>query len=137
MMSTDVMRVVSCVALSLALVSCGGGGDVAGDSTEFAVSPKENKLELGEGASCSDASQVPPVVVTIIGGQPPFRIINSSPEALVVDKTEATGKDPQFRVSYYKNAVVCVNPGTITVLDYHSRSVSFEYSVEIKEATSE
>lgn len=136
-MSKDVMRAVSGAVLLLALTSCGGGGDVAGDSAEFAVSPKENTLKLGAGASCSDASQVPPVVVTIIGGQPPYRIVNSSPEALVVDKTEATGKDPQFRVSYYKNAVVCVNPGTITVLDYHSQVASFEYSVEVEEATTE
>lgn len=103
------------IVVVAALASCGGGGDVAGDSSEFSVSPKENKLTLGVGARCSDASEVPPTVVTIIGGQPPYRIVNSSPEALVVDKTEATGKDPQFRVSYYKNAVVCVDPGTITV----------------------
>jgi hypothetical protein len=118
------------VGVMLSLASCGGGGDIAGDSSEFAVSPKDNTLTLGAGASCADASQVPPVVVTIIGGQPPYRIVNSSPEALVVDKTEATGKDPQFKVSYYENAVVCVNPGTITVLDYHSRVATFEYSVE-------
>jgi hypothetical protein len=136
MMINDVVRAVSGAVVLLALASCGGGGDIAGDSSEFAVSPKENKLELGPGSNCADASVVPPIVVTIIGGQPPFRIVNSSPEALVVDKTEATGKDPQFKVSYYRNAVVCVNPGTITVLDYHSRVASFEYSVEIKEATS-
>jgi hypothetical protein len=125
-----VVRAFFGVGIVLSLASCGGGGDIAGDSSEFAVSPKENTLTLGTGASCADASQVPPVVVTIIGGQPPYRIVNSSPEALVVDKTEATGKDPQFKVSYYENAVVCVNPGTITVLDYHSRVATFEYAVE-------
>jgi hypothetical protein len=134
MMINDVVRAVSGAVVLLALVSCGGGGDIAGDSTEFDITPKENKLELPAGASCGDASRVPPVVVTIIGGQPPFRIINSSPEALVVDKTEATGKDPQFKISYYRNAVVCVNPGTVTVLDYHSRSASFEYSVEVADS---
>lgn len=48
----------------------------------------------------------------------------------MVDKTEAAGKDPQFRVSYYKDAVVCVNPGVITVLDYHSEAVTFEYKLD-------
>jgi hypothetical protein len=134
MMKKNWMRVLGGASLVLVLASCGGGGDIAGDSSEFAVSPKENKLTLAAGSSCADASQVPPVVVTIVGGQAPFRIINSSPEALVVDKTEATGKDPQFKVSYYSNAVVCVNPGTVTVLDYHSKVATFEYSVEQDEA---
>lgn len=132
-MLKSALRLVGVCFAALAMVSCGGGGDIAGDSSEFAVSPKENELKLGAGSRCRDASRVPPVVVTIVGGQPPFRIINSSPEALVVDKTEATGKDPQFRVSYFPQAVVCVNPGTVTVLDYHSQAAVFEYSVEIEE----
>lgn len=123
-------RALGSLGVCLLFASCGGGGDVAGDSTTFAVSPKSFKLSLASGSACSAASEAPPVVVTIIGGQPPYRIINSSPESLVVDKTEATGKDPQFRVSYYQDAVLCVAPGTITVLDYHSKVTTFEYSVE-------
>lgn len=119
---------------SFLLASCGGGGDIAGDSTEFSVSPKEYGLKLGAGSRCRDASKTPPIVVTIIGGQAPFRIINSAPEALVVDKTEASGKDPQFRISYSETAVLCTDPGVVTVLDYHSRVASFEYSIEIEDA---
>ena len=131
-MSKSTLRVLIGTVTALALASCGGGGDVAGDSSEFAVSPKEFALKLGAGSRCRDASQMPPVVVTIVGGQPPFRIVNASPEALVVDKTEASGKDPQFRVTYYPSAVICVDPGVITVLDYHSQAASFEYKVEIE-----
>lgn len=120
---------VAAVVGTLLLVSCGGGGDIAGDSTEFSVSPEEYKFT---GPSCSSASQFQAIVVTIVGGQGPFRIINSSPEALSVDKTEASGKDPQFRVSY-KNTNLCTDPATITVLDYHSRVATFEYSVEVEE----
>ncbi|MGS5088712.1 hypothetical protein ACVC7V_19710 [Hydrogenophaga sp. A37] len=119
---------------SILLVSCGGGGDVAGDSTEFSVFPDKYALKLGAGSRCRDASKTPPVVVTIIGGQPPFRIINSAPEALVIDKTEASGKDPQFRISYSADAVVCTDPGVVTVLDYHSRVASFEYSIEVEQS---
>lgn len=133
-MLEKVMQMVGIVAAVFALTSCGGGGDVAGDSSEFALSPTENTLKLSAGSRCSDAADAPPVVVTIIGGQPPYRIVNSSPEALVIDKTEATGKDPQFKISYYENAIVCVNPGTITVLDYHSKVATFEYSVDLEEA---
>lgn len=111
------------------LVSCGGGGDIAGDSADFSVNPEEYKFT---GPSCNSASQFQPIVVTIVGGQAPYRIVNSSPETLSVDKTEATGKDPQFRVSY-KNTNLCSDPATITVLDYHSRVATFEYSVDVEE----
>lgn len=133
-MLKNAARMACGIAVVFSLASCGGGGDIAGDSSEFAVSPKENKLDLPAGSRCRDAAGAPPVVVTIIGGQPPYRIVNSSPEALVIDKTEATGKDPQFKVSYFPNAVLCVNPGVVTVLDYHSQVATFEYSVEIEKA---
>jgi hypothetical protein len=116
------------------LVSCGGGGDIAGDSTEFSVTPEEFNLTLTAGTSCSAASTLKPVIVTIVGGQGPFRIVNSSPEALSIDKTQATGKDPQFRVSYRSDSRLCSDPATVTVLDYHSRVATFEYSVEVEDA---
>lgn len=125
--------ILGSLLVSFVLASCGGGGDIAGDSTEFSVSPEKYELELGEGARCSDASKVPPVVITIIGGQAPFRVVNSAPESLVIDKTEVTGKDPQFRISYSSDAVLCTKPGVVTILDYHSRVASFEYSVTVKE----
>lgn len=132
-MKNSWMQALGGAGLLFVLVSCGGGGDIAGDnSSEFVVSPKSHKLKLNADNQCADASLAPPVVVTIIGGQAPFRIINSSPEVLVVDKTEATGKDPQFKVSYNENAVLCANPGTVTVLDYHSKTATFEYSVDIE-----
>jgi hypothetical protein len=120
---------VAVVAGTFFLVSCGGGGDIAGDSTDFSVNPDEYKFT---GPSCASASQFQAIVVTIVGGQAPYRIINSSPETLSIDKTEATGKDPQFRVSY-KNTNLCSDPATVTVLDYHSRVATFEYSVDVEE----
>lgn len=125
---------VAAIAGTFFLVSCGGGGDIAGDSTEFSVTPDEYNLTLGAGSSCSRASIFDPVVVTIVGGQSPYRIINGSPETLIVDKTEATGKDPQFRISYKNNTSLCSDPATVTVLDYHSRVATFEYSVEVEDA---
>lgn len=124
---------------SFLLVSCGGGGDEtggdeAGDEVAFVVSPANYTLTLSAGSRCRNASRTPPIVVTIIGGQAPFRIINSYPGTLVIDKTEATGKDPQFKVSYSESAIVCAKPGVVTVLDYYSRSTSFEYTVEIEES---
>jgi hypothetical protein len=116
----------SCALVVLA--SCGGGGDIAGDSSEFAVSPSEAKLtvlSLIEG-DCSGAEGGAGTVFTIIGGQAPFRIVNANPGGVAVDKTEASGKDPKFTV---RPLGQCGEPFVITVLDYHSQAVTVEYSV--------
>lgn len=113
-----------------ALASCGGGGDIAGDSTEFSVSPAEWKRTTSADANggCSRAAGAP-LTFTIIGGQAPFRIVNAAPHALAVDKTEVSGKDPKFSVTP-KGA--CGDPFTITVLDYHSRVTTVEITVEVE-----
>lgn len=133
-MLKNTTKFAGALALALAVASCGGGGDIAGDSTEFSVSPDEYALKVGPDSNggCSGASSLQPVVFTIIGGQAPFRIVNSDPQALQVDKTEATGKDPKFQVKY-RNTSYCANPAVITVLDYHSRVATVEISVEVEE----
>lgn len=127
------LRVLSGAAALLMLASCGGGGDIAGDSSEFAVSPSEAKLTVTSATgSCADAAGSAPTVFTIIGGQEPFRIVNANPSGLIVDKTEATGKDPKFTV---RPTGQCGDPFVITILDYHSKVVTVEYTVESEEPT--
>ena len=136
-MMNNLIKVLFGGAVALVLASCGGGGDVAGDQSDFLVSPSELKRSIASDASnpgCSNAVKTKPVVFTIIGGQPPFRLISSHPDIVVVDKTEATGKDPRFTVSF-TNSVRCVNPATITVLDYHSRLATVEITTEDASAT--
>lgn len=124
-------RVVGGFAVMFVLASCGGGGDIAGDSTEFSVTPNEVKLAVFSATgSCASAANSDPTVFTIIGGQAPFRIVNANPGGVIVDKTEATGKDPKFTV---RSAGQCGDPFIITVLDYHSRSVSIEFIVEAED----
>ena len=122
-------RVAGCFSVFAALISCGGGGDIAGDSTEFSVSPGEWKREVAADASggCTNAIGRP-LTFAIIGGQAPFRIVNAAPHGLSVDKTEATGKDPKFTVT---PAGGCGDPFTITVLDYHSKVATVEISITV------
>lgn len=125
-------QVVGGLAVVFVLASCGGGGDIAGDSTDFSVSPDEftRTVTADENGGCSDAAGSSAVVFTIIGGQAPFRIVNASPAGLIVDKTEATGKDPKFTV---RPTGACGDPFVITVLDYHSRVATVEVTVEAEE----
>lgn len=119
------------------LASCGGGGDIAGDSTEFVVSPSEVKLTVISPVKgdCSSAAFSAATVFTIIGGQAPFRIVNASPaDGLTVDKTEVSGKDPKFSA---RPRGGCGDPFIITVLDYHSRVATVEYTVESEQPDAE
>lgn len=113
------------------LVSCGGGGDIAGDTDEFSVSPDAVKFTDNETRTTNVDSCIgvrgARTVFTIVGGQAPFRIVNSSPQYMDVDKTEVSGKDPKFTVTMNGG---CGDPLTVLVLDYHSRSASVEISVE-------
>lgn len=118
------------------LASCGGGGDIAGDSTEFTVSPKEVTLTVVSPVKgdCSGAASSAATVFTIIGGQAPFRIVNAFPDGLTVDKTEVSGKDPKFSA---RPRGGCGDPFIVTVLDYHSRIVTVEYTVESEQPDAE
>jgi hypothetical protein len=120
-------RFSAVLALSFSMLACGGGGDVAGDTEEFFTSPSEFKWTV---SSCSNSGGNQ-TIFTIVGGTPPYRIHNSLPRYLSVDRVEVSGKDPKFKVTTLGG---CLDPGTITVLDYHSRSTVVEITVEVEEA---
>lgn len=128
-MGKKALRMLMGLSAVLVLVSCGGGGDIAGDSKDFAISPDKWKREVpaDENGGCTKAIGNP-LTFTIVGGQAPFRIVNAAPHGLSVDKTEATGKDPKFTVT---PAGGCGDPFTITVLDYHSKVATVEISVTV------
>lgn len=134
-MNSIFVRSLIGVVSAFALASCGGGGDIAGDSSDFAVSPSEVKLSTVSLVKndCSGASGAQ-TVFTIIGGQAPFRIVNANPGALSVDKTEVSGKDPKFSV---RSLGACGDPFVITILDYHSQVVTVEFTVESEQPDEE
>lgn len=115
-------KLLTVSVLSLALASCGGGGDVAGDNEEFSTSPDEWSIKS---SGCAGGSQV---VVSIVGGTPPYRIHNPLPRGLQLDRTEVTGKDPKFRITTLGG---CMETVPVLVLDYHSRSTSIDITVEL------
>lgn len=116
-------------ACAMIMASCGGGGGAAGDSTDFFTSPDAIAYTLGYG-ECGSWHTVN-TNVTIIGGLAPFRIHNSSPSLVVLDKSEATGQDPVFTVQAVRG---CDSKISITVLDVHSRSTVFEITTAEEDA---
>lgn len=136
------LKMIAATLSTVALVACGGGGDVAGDSAEFMLSQDEWKISGGtvlvrkpDGTTeevdvCPSASPTP-YVVTIIGGQPPFRIRNPLPTYIQVDRTETDGKDPRFVFTVLGGCAEF----NITVLDYHSRVATLEVKLESGDAS--
>lgn len=139
-MNMNKLKMMAVALSTAALVACGGGGDVAGDSAEFTLSQDEWKISGGtvevkksdgtveEKDVCPGASPTP-YVVTIIGGQPPFRIRNPLPTVVQVDRTEADGKDPRFVFTVLGGCAEF----SITVHDYHSQVASVEIKLEAGE----
>jgi len=125
-MKMNVLKLSAAVMTSVVLASCGGGGPVAGDATGFAVFPEEVKWKVSSCARSGGGE----TTVAINGGQPPFRIVNSAPQFIAVDRTEVTGKDPTFRVTTLRG---CGDGLSVTVFDYHSRTAVFSVSIEEEE----
>jgi hypothetical protein len=118
------------IAGTVALSSCGGGGDVAGGLTDFSVSPAEFTWTALKGDEfCSNTGGLENIV-TIVGGTPPYRVVSSVPDYAIVSKTEVTGKNPTFKVTTGRGC----GEVTVLVLDYHSRSTAFTLKVEAGEA---
>jgi hypothetical protein len=111
------------LALVVALAACGGGGDVAGDYDGFTTNVEEWVVRGQSG--CPGAGHE--VWVTIIGGQPPFRIHNPRPSIVQVDRTEVSGKDPVFKITTVGTA--CAE-FAVTVHDYHSRMAAVNIQLE-------
>ncbi|GLS15736.1 hypothetical protein [Hydrogenophaga electricum] len=119
------------------LSACGGGGENAGDATEFSVNPKEvdwsslqTECDKGSGGRALQATSVH----VINGGVPPFRVISNFPGSIYVDGASAkelSGKNPRFEISTYVSH--CKASYSVTVLDYHSQMVSVEIKVDPQE----
>lgn len=139
------MRVSSILAslpLLVAVASCGGGGDVAGDVTGFAVLPPSFTWTA---RFCPDGVGDAVSIHTINGGRPPFRVRTQSPDiqpGLVDANNEfvdppsnmfngegdlvLNSKDPKFAL---RSTLPCRASLSVVVLDYHSKTASVGISV--------
>lgn len=127
--NTKLLKAV-CIVGTVALTSCGGGGDVAAGPTTIALSPDGVTVTALKGDVTCRNTGGHESVVTIIGGTPPYRVVSSLPDRVMVSKTEVTGKNPTFTVM---TGPGCMDDISVTVLDYHSQSAVFSVTVEAGE----
>jgi hypothetical protein len=124
-------KIVSLSAISL-LTACGGGGAGTGSLTEFSVLPNDWTLSFPKGnTTCSiNPANRPEITVTIVGGSPPYRIVNSHPQWLTVSATTLNEKNPSFKVFAEGG---CGDSLGILILDNQSRSINFTATLEAGE----
>ena len=110
-MNSTLSRALAGAALVLPLSGCGGGGTESGSPEEIFVSPSE-VTATGVPGAC--ALGVGPTV-HLYGGQPPYRLSNSVPSAIVLDKAEVEDSGDGFTI-YFTNGI-CVDGMPVTIED--------------------
>jgi hypothetical protein len=116
---------IAAAATVVTLASCGGGGSASGGLTEFSVTPSSWTLTFGKGnttCALTGGFENPKILVTVVGGTPPYRIVNSSPGWLAVSQTNLSGKNPTFAIS---STGGCGDALNVLILDSLSRSTTF------------
>lgn len=103
------------------LAACGGGGDDAGSLTEFNIQPATVTFTASASAptgTCGAGSQD----VFVYGGAAPYRVDNTAPDYVSVNKTEVGSPGENFTLTTFGG---CMTNGTIVVRDRLGRQQIF------------
>lgn len=104
------------LASATMLASCGGGGDAeAGSPTTFSVVPSTVTFSAPVGTATGVCLAGGTSKIFVYGGTAPYRIDNTIPDYVSVDKTEVSDRGGSFTVSVIANA--CLSKGSIVVVD--------------------
>lgn len=116
-----------CVALAGALVACGGGGDdAAGSLTDFLIQPTATTFTAPASSASAPANTCVAggtQDVYVYGGTAPYRIDNTSPAYVTVDRTSVDSRGGHFTVTVASAA--CFSKAVIVVVDKLDRQVLF------------
>ena len=122
MKNSSICGVVSLLVLSGSLASCGGSGDDdAGSVTPFSVVPSTLTLTAATGAPAGACSSGFAGEVFIYGGAAPYRLNNTAPDAVVLNKSQVGDRGGSFTVSF---TGICVSPVSIVVVDKLDKQVT-------------
>ena len=114
------------VALITTLSGCGGGGDAAaGSPTVLSVAPNTMTLTAATpangGPPAGQCVAAPAGEFFIYGGTAPYRIDNTVPTAMVLNRTTVSDRGGSFTVTF---TGVCISPATLVVVDQLDKQVT-------------
>lgn len=98
------------LAVLLALSACGGGGNESGPPEQLYLSA--DAVTVGAAGICEVG--IGPQV-HIYGGTPPYKLANSVPDAMRLDKAVVQNSGDSFRITFING--ICLKNMPITVED--------------------
>jgi hypothetical protein len=125
----NIVRTRNSIALALSTLllatACGGGNDdEAGSFTALGTAP--SKFTFDDGNGCATAGLFV-VTVYIQGGAAPYRLLNSSPNFITLDKSQVGDRNGSFNI--YQTGYGCLSPGSVTVVDKNDRTTTFSLTL--------
>jgi len=104
------------------LAACGGGGDDAGSLTEFNIQPATVTFSAPAGTPTGVCTGGGTQDVFVYGGAAPYRVDNTLPDYVTVNKTEVGSPGENFTLTVLGG---CITNGTIVVRDRLGRQQVF------------
>lgn len=109
-MSMTRVRATLSLAVLAALSACGGGGNESGSPEELYLSV--DAVTVGATGLCEVGAGPQ---VHIYGGTPPYKLANSVPDAMRLDKAVVQNSGDSFRITFING--ICLKNMPITVED--------------------
>lgn len=112
MMSDKTMiKMLAAAGAALALLAgCGGGGNESGPADRLEAAP--NAVTVGASGECEAG---PGPTISVWGGQPPYKLTNSMPAGMVLDKSRLTYSGEGFTIQFIND--ICMANMPITIED--------------------
>jgi hypothetical protein len=105
------------------LAACGGGGDdEAGSPTTFSIQPATVTFTAPEGSASGVCFGGGSQDVYVYGGAAPYRIDNTAPDYLAVNKTKVDNRGGNFTVTTVGG---CLTNGILVIVDSLDKQVIF------------
>jgi hypothetical protein len=107
--------------LSCLLAACGGGGNESGPPDRIELSP--TSVRVGSSGNC--VTGLGPEVF-VYGGTPPYKLSNSVPQGMQLNKTSVADSGESFTITFINN--VCLQSVPITLEDKMGRLATVSVS---------
>jgi len=125
----NIARIRNTLALAISTLllatACGGGNDdEAGSLTPLSVVPSDITVTGGVKDVCPGSGMVGKVF--IYGGTAPYRIDNTNPDIVTIDKASVGDRGGSFTVTSLGG---CLDPGLVVVRDKNERQVILTVSL--------
>lgn len=104
------------------LAACGGGGNESGPAEEIVASPS-SVIVSGPTGSCATGTGP---TLFVHGGQPPYKLFNSAPTAISLDKAKLNSSGEGVVLTFING--VCLDKIPITIEDGMGRVVNVPVS---------